>query len=528
MGELADAVDGSGKPRALALTAVWREDRWFVLAVSSVILMVQLVGSFLLPLFEVPDERHHTDLVAVASDHAGHGWQSGRTRLLDEGIVALTKRYHAERAASSAMPRDERPPLIVGEAAQNRLYNYMVKHPPLYYITVDVGEGFIDRMWPGRFTGDQEVMIYRWISALFLVPVPLLCMAAARILGADRDTYRVAGLLPVMIPGLVLRNGALVNNDALLILTTGVAVVAALEIARGGGRMVSLVGGFAAGLAVLTKLFGWVAVPCLALAFIVSRRHRSWRDVVRSASVCGAGVMLVGGWFWVRNLLLYGAPFVIINAREPVDGFVPDWGFWTMRVVRSTWSGFWGAGFAVPSTPGYRPWLVTATAIVVVLTVVPLLRRGSGVGMRWIAAMPLVGMLLLGYGWQAFRYPIIGKVAGVQGRYFYVAVVGFLPLAAIGLRSVLRRPRRVAPFIAVLALFSVASSTWLMLKRYWGPPDASFAERLQALQAWSPVWSLTPWILAVAAVAAWAWMASVSLRGQSSFAERSPSTRRGP
>jgi hypothetical protein len=67
--------------------------------------------------------------------------------------------------------------------------------------------------------------------------------------------------------------------------------------------------GITIGLAALTHWSGLVAgvlIPsAYALRFLSNGSRRFWADLVRPVLIASAGMMLISGWWYMRNLLLY-------------------------------------------------------------------------------------------------------------------------------------------------------------------------------------------------------------------------------
>jgi hypothetical protein len=87
-------------------------------------------------------------------------------------------------------------------------------------------------------------------------------------------------------------------------------------------------------------------------------------------------------------------------------------------------------------------------------------------------------------------YVETGAFSGLQGRYFYLAILGIAVLAAGGLWFLLRRSeRRAVTFLPVLAGGGVVVSLWGMsvaFDGYYRAAGESFGEAFTRWVAWSP------------------------------------------
>jgi hypothetical protein len=192
---------------------------------------------------------------------------------------------------------------------------------------------------------------------------------------------------------------AVVNNDnaatavSALVLWQMAAVLTTAEGAQIRKR--SLLLGLLLGLGVLSKASLITLVPIAGLAVLVAEvRRAGWSKGLRSALVAGglglAVMLLVSGWYFARNWLLYGDPlgwsFLLqVNApREgPLTGEVLAWLF--RGVFRSFWLGwigitfekaiYWVIGIAcLVGSAGFIAWLVRSW-------------RGLDGGIRWTLAL---------------------------------------------------------------------------------------------------------------------------------------------
>jgi hypothetical protein len=147
---------------------------------------------------------------------------------------------------------------------------------------------------------------------------------------------------------MVLFIGASVNNDTLLMLLSTAALglmVRDVQSDQPGlrGRQTLLLG-VLLGLACLTKVSGALLLPVAALAVTFSAwRARSWQSWLARGLLLLLAVAAIAGWWYLRNLRLYGeltgitTMAAIAGARPAGFGLADLPGEW-----RSFWYSFWG------------------------------------------------------------------------------------------------------------------------------------------------------------------------------------------
>ncbi|KPV51527.1 hypothetical protein SE17_20685, partial [Kouleothrix aurantiaca] len=167
--------------------------------------------------------------------------------------------------------------------------------------------------------------LMRLVSVLCGAATVVLTYGAARALLDERprtndETARCVpgrqSFVPLAAAALVAFNpqflfaSALVTNDALLAaLSAAVVWLAWRQRAAGGLFGYALAMGALLGLALLTKQSAVLLVPIGAGAVL----QRGWRTGAARAfgglAACGAAALLVSGWWFWRNVHLYGDPF---------------------------------------------------------------------------------------------------------------------------------------------------------------------------------------------------------------------------
>src|SRR4029450_778593 len=189
--------------------------------------------------------------------------------------------------------------------------NQMPQHPPMYYWTIGTALRVERDLSPdSRPPLDREGNIVRLMNGAVALPVPLLPWVAAHRLGASATVAVAAAIVPLAVPQL-LHIGASINNDNLLILLSGGVAVLVADVLRGDRRPTrAALMGTIAGLALLTKSFALVLLPWIALAYGYQMWHARdrWRQSVRCLLIAGVAMFAVGGWWPARSVWRGGGP----------------------------------------------------------------------------------------------------------------------------------------------------------------------------------------------------------------------------
>lgn len=170
--------------------------------------------------------------------------------------------------------------------------------------------------------------------------------------------------------------------------------------------------GASAGLAVLTKLTGLVAVAAAGLTYAVEGvRRKAWKPTLRALAVLGLAATLTGGWWFVRNRVVYGwfQPFgmpahQLMFGMPPAERSLLDY----VYIPLSTFSdpqllnedllhSVWGSTYATLWFDGHRAflprddvWVTRLGTLTLLLGLIPTAAFGAGLlrGLRRARARP--------------------------------------------------------------------------------------------------------------------------------------------
>jgi small subunit ribosomal protein S36 len=473
--------------------------------------------SVLTPLTEAPDEPAHLGLVLEVA-HTGH-YPAYDELQHTEGLFQLcidfaasTTWCHTEEErtanlvvrdhpAGEAPPKDRRPRWDDPDfrALEPDRMNQMPQHPPLYYQLMAAGLRVERWLVPGELSVDTELAYLRLLNVLLVLPLPWVAWLTARRLRVVEPVGLVAALVPLAVPQLT-HIGATLNNDNLFVVLVSALMAALAGVARGDRsvRTVALVGAVL-GLALLTKGFGVVLPPIVALAYWIGSASPSPGTPtrllrrVRTASGPALGALLLGlvvsGWWYVGNLTATGRIMpstedsLRLNPRSRPTEFEPDVGEYLGSTVSRLVEGFWGAF-------GWRqvelPTVVSAAASLLCLaTVVLPFRQGPSTSRPTLALLlsPLVLLAAFVVVRSAVIYSGTGRLAFQQGRYLFGGLTAASVVVAIGLHHRFRR--RAVPLAALAVVTMQALAITWCLAGWWDATDVGLIGALRAVVAWS-------------------------------------------
>lgn len=491
---------------------------WLIVVLQGLLMLCTTV---LYPAFQNPDEAAHVDYV-LAHRH-GEWFDAPGQRKYQSGVLVAQSqvpnsqfRTHLggrpQRARADRKPFDQ-----LGTApAKTPVPNQMTQHPPLYYGLAAGFSYLLPDFSHRRF--DVQVGWLRLLSVLLLLPIPILIFGAARRVTGSQTVALVASVIPLSIPS-YLRTGASVNSDTLLLLLLcSVALALLVRISLGDlSRRVAVLLGLAWGLALLTKGFALALPPAIVLAYWVgaggpagARLRLLWRPLI-TAGVLGS---VLGGWWWVRNVLLYGVvqPSGFGNLsdalRQQLFGRDHPGGtelnyftnFFQLLAART-----WGSlGLVdVPSlSHALLYWLASVLGLLLLSSLVagagPVRRRSVVLGeLDWrldraaALLLPVLLTLLLMYGGARPRYLRSHQLSGIQLRYVLPVMLGLLICLAVALHWLAgRHARWLPPLVLTGSLALLVASAFTVLDVEMSGNGRTPGQRLSQgwhfVRAWGP------------------------------------------
>ncbi len=411
--------------------ANWLQARWPILAILAGFLLIGGAYSVVNPLHEATDELRHYRFIQ-------HLIQ--RDALPVQGELPCSTQGH---------------------------------HPPLYYATAALVTGGIDTgrevcaepagnpFWAYRYWdvgvdnknqylhGEAEAFpwqgealaahLSRFVNLLFGAATVWLTWLIALTIWPGNRAMAAGSAAFVAFNPMFLYMAAAINNDVVAALA-GAAVTLAcvrLLVDKDGLRWqwgVAL--GVLFGIALLSKFnLAAIIVTIEAAVTWVAWRRKQWREWLVVNALIGGLSILVAGWWFVRNQLLYGEPTgferltELWGVRSPLDSF----GL-AISELPYAWTSLWGRfGYGQIPLPN-----VTYIAIFVVALValagygVTLLRRESD-RLRDVAApLALLALNVTLFFAVLFNYLLVSP-AGPMGRFFFPALPSLAILMFFGL-----------------------------------------------------------------------------------------------
>jgi 4-amino-4-deoxy-L-arabinose transferase-like glycosyltransferase len=392
-------------------------------------------------------------------------------------------------------------------------------HPPLYYVlaalaTFWVGddnyEAIVARenpFWAYRLEPGMDnkslylhdpalegfrgaalgVHVMRGLSLLMGAGTILCVYGTARELFPRRLELALGSAALVAFNPMFLFIDASVHDDPLAnLVAAGVLYVTARILARGATARRAAALGLLIGLAILTKLTCLLVLPTVGLALLYGVRGGWWR-FLKVGVIVALVALLVGGWWLVRNQVLYGDPTSMgrqVEAWQDERPNGPDV-FAAVRELGFLHDSAWGAfGYGQIPLPSWTYGLARLLGLVALGGLVLLwVRRRSG-RVPW--ERPPLALLIVCSGPLVVFAAVFVRMISVDtanfGRYLFVSLPFLAPLYALGLSEWLRpRARRWLPvgltvFMLALALFAVVG----VLRPAYAVPAMHAVEEIQA------------------------------------------------
>jgi hypothetical protein len=286
--------------------------------------------------------------------------------------------------------------------------------------------------------------------------------------------------------------GGVVNNDNLVNLLTGCSLALTLYgLRRGFAWWLALALGLVAGLTVLAKLGGLMALVFVGMGLTAGLWRRPSRLMAYGALTLGT-FMAVSGWWFVRNWALYGDPtgtrmmLSVVGAREawPLEEVIADVG----HTLRS----YWGVFACEADFPRQAYWVF---ALIPGLAVVGWGRAWRTISddERWRAGLLLIWLGLVTLSWLRWNQLTYAPL----GRLFFQAFGAIAPLLAYGLARLTRKPCWLAAGMGMLlGALSLAGAQLIVQPAFQLPvvhaateapdppstlPQASFGDAIEVL-----------------------------------------------
>ena len=408
--------------------------RLWLCAIVAVFLILGLIYSAAVPLFEPPDELWHF----AFADHLAKGnglpvFSETKSAFLREGGQPPLF-YVAIALVILPFDRSDFPGWVRFNASHPRVTPGATSDTP----NVFVHTAREDWPWIGSV---MAVHIARLISlALGALTVIGIYFVGRTVMGRD-DLALLSAALVAFTPQFVFICAS-VNNDSLMAATAVWTGVAALQISNFKSQIskgYAIGTGIILGLGLLSKLSGLVLLPLIGLAFLI--RWLGQRPVkqgighlIFQAVVVLGVAALVSGWWYARNVALYGDPLGWSVWLSDIGVRTPTPALWQLTpefpaLFRTYWADFGGLQFG---DAVYVAWAaVTFLAFAGVLK--SLISNLQPPTSNLIFAVLWLGIVFAG----VLRY--MQTTPAAQGRLLFPALAPIGVLMAIGLGAWTKR-----------------------------------------------------------------------------------------
>ncbi len=330
------------------------------------------------------------------------------------------------------------------------------------------------------------VHILRCLSLLYgALTVVATYLVGREVFPGNKAVPLGAAVVTAFNPQFLFTNAA-VNNDGLLTALCSVAMLlCVLLVTRGPSTRRYVLLGVVVGLAALTKLTGLgLLAPALLVLAMIGRR-RSVLEAVKGGVIVVGLVLLVAGWWFIRNWQLYG-DFTGMSMFFQALGDTPGRGLTLEMLVEelegfrlSYWAVFgWFNVLAGRWVYGFFDVLVFAGVLGIPLALVRAFKRRGTVSFSALLVMAVwMGVVAAGY----VRYNQL--IDAATGRLVFPAICCVSVLLAWGLVQLPPRTHR-KTFVSVLAAAMVvvaAVCPWLYIKPVYSQPPLLAGEEVEGI-----------------------------------------------
>lgn len=398
--------------------------------------------------FRTPDEPAHYNSILRIAYGTGDRWPAPGDAYMYRDVLDAARESGVRKIGAEDFNHRSRTPL--SQAAEWSFYDtpvvshtdrtvpratvtadvtdQMTQHPPLYYA---MAAGVLRIAGAQNWHWDSQLLLLRGFSALLTLPlVPCLAFTLRRI-GVGRAAALVGASAVFLVPQLALVSGS-VTNDTLAVGAGALTIAACAAAMFTPGRRTILWAGLALGLALWTK---GTLIPLglvVFLSFVLNPRRGTLMRRAGQGIAAGLIGLAVGGWWWARNLLLYGALQPDGYGRTAVNsGGTMSLPAFIWRSWRELTNSFWGdLGWVERRLPVGLLWPLIYGAVL--LTGIALVRHAEK---RWrLLNLDLftvaLWLVLFIQAWHQYR--ALGTISGLQGRYLFPDMVGILAVCMMG------------------------------------------------------------------------------------------------
>ncbi|MFZ5919404.1 MAG: phospholipid carrier-dependent glycosyltransferase [Chloroflexota bacterium] len=443
-------------------------------AILALFVILGIVYSTVVPIFEKPDELHHFFVVQYIRENGALPVQSGSGETLWAQEASQPPLYYALAALATGWIDTSDARELVWLNPQRNLGD--PRDPGNKNLSIHTHR----ERWPYR-GATLAVHVARWLALVFGAGTVLGSYAITRqVFPARPGLALAAAAINAFIPQFLFISTS-ASNDSLIAFLATLTLLVLIRMLDGRAntlrRHLSL--GLLLGLAALTKLSGLALLGLSGgvIAWLAWRR-RSWRYLLLNGWIVAGAAAAIAGWWYARNLALYG-DFTGLSAMLQVVGRRTDfaasvgalWG--EFAGVRASFWGLFG-WFNLPLPDAVYRTLDGLSLLAAAGWGLWLLRQWRA-GKKTAQQTKLnLGLLLL---WAAITFALLVRwtatTPGSQGRLLFPAMSALALALAVGWSAWLpHRWRDAAPLMvgAGLLVLSALLPARLIAPAYARPP----------------------------------------------------------
>lgn len=325
------------------------------------------------------------------------------------------------------------------------------------------------------FTGLPKALhAARLSSLLWSVVNAFVLMKLGKLIFDSSEKILAFTALTIFVPGFVFISGVLNNDNAVSLAGSLILWLVWRLLSTPKDRRLWAILGVVFSAAVLSKLNAVVfLLPIGLVAIFAVKRLTSLRVFLWNMAIFVGVFLLLGGWWFARNIMLYGtlSPFGLYTSvfGEGISySFQQSW-----NSLGWLWQTFWGRfGTGTVPLPSFVYFIF---GIVSLVSVIGWLWRltyfsRSQLDTRWFVLLATVLALLI-----LIFYNAGTNTTGAQGRYLYPVMGGVMAFALSGLLALtpVRYHKHVCytiatavPILSAVAIFVWLPAAYTLPKRY--------------------------------------------------------------
>jgi hypothetical protein len=315
------------------------------------------------------------------------------------------------------------------------------------------------------------VHLIRFFSVILSTATVILVYRLANAIWPEaRWIAALAASLAAFNPMFLFISGSVNNDNLTILLSTWTLLLCARIIQSGFTRMRSATLAVVLALATITKISGLTLLPLVVLVLAIRAwRANEWRQAILTGLGIGTAWLLLGSWWYVRNIVLYGE-LLGLGTHVAIAGG-REIGLWAL--IHREWYGFWVSYWALFGA-------VNILADRIVYQFYALLAALTVLGLGWwifrrVQTKSWEEMLLPGLLGVQIVVVLVGVIRWTmttyasQGRLMFPVIGALSGLTALGLLNWLPEKLRAGAFgvvsaplllIAVIAPFRYIRPTY--------------------------------------------------------------------